>query len=107
MSSYSEDLAQKADIYLNACRYSTVTPEAQQGARDDLVAALARYNMSQEDNVIVVHPDATPSPEDDTTDALDKLLKALGEHVMWLSSIGYGYQAGRIGELANEVKVPR
>lgn len=108
---YSEDLANKADIYLNAHRYSVVTPEAQQGARDDLVAALARYRMSLEDNVTVAVPEDTEDEQPPDAPLLPHdfdlmgLIKSAKKAAAVLKDVpGQGYPAEELWWYAEQVE---
>lgn len=104
MSSYADELLLITKQLLDATRpgradYTLV--------RDRAVRAVARYEMSQEDNVTIAGPETTEEPperpqtvkEDDVL----RLLGSLNEHIRWLRSIGYDYQATQLNRCVEPI----
>ena len=103
---YADALAKAARVVLRAPNSLEDLPPARIRERDNLVDALARYEMSQDDNVIVVLP-KPEAPEDNGPTDFDVmgLVGSAKKAAALLKDIpGQGYAAEELRWFAEQVE---
>lgn len=104
---HSEELAETVRAYLKLTRERGDGASGRRQAREEMIVALARYDMAQEDNVIVVAPQAEEPVKAEPLNDFD-LLGLIGcakKVAAYIKNIeGQGYAAEELRWFAEQVE---